>query len=63
MPDSRPLGVTQVTVKYKTRSGRQRTYKYWKSRIYVDGRNMALGHFKTKEDALSAYQRAQKLYR
>ena len=59
----RSLGVTQVVVKYVTRSGRRRTYKYWKSRIYVDGRNMALGHYKTKEDALYAYQRAQKLYR
>lgn len=59
----RAAGVTQVTVKYTTRSGRPRIYKYWKSRIYVDGRNMALGHYKTREDALSAYQRAQKLYR
>jgi hypothetical protein len=59
----RAAGVTQVTVKYTTRSGRRRIYKYWKSRIYVDGRNMALGHYKTREDALFAYQRAQKLYR
>jgi hypothetical protein len=59
----RAAGVTQVTVKYTTRSGRRRIYKYWKSRIFVDGRNMALGHYKTKEDALFAYQRAQKLYR
>ena len=57
------LGTTQVTVKYTTRSGRRRTYKYWKTRIMVAGRNIALGHYKTKAEAVEVYQQAQRLHR
>lgn len=60
---SSPTGATRIVVHHTTRQGEKRTYKYWRARIMVAGRQRALGNFKTKEDAVEAYRRATLIYR
>ena len=38
-----PVGATLAIVTHTTKHGKIVTYRYWKARIFVDGRNMALG--------------------
>ncbi len=46
-------GITSYNVRYTTRKGETRVYKYWKARRGVDGRTVDLGTFKTKREALA----------
>ena len=52
------LGVTLATVRYTTRDGKKRVYQYWKARIYKKRKQVHLGMFKSKTEALAAYQAA-----
>lgn len=52
-------GVSKFKVRYVfrrgTRKGKVRTYWYYKVRISIDGRQHFLGDFKTRREAVAAY--------
>jgi len=49
-------GVCKLKIKYKTKSGKEKEYVYFSSMIYINGKSVFLGSYKTKEEAAKKYQ-------